>query len=252
MVITTFKRYEKKIIMDDKQYEAFLKCLLKYMNYDSHCIGGKMYTIYNIYYDTDNDDIINYSLSKPYYKEKLRLRSYKPIKEGSSEEVFLELKKKINGIVSKRRVVLAIDELENFLHKGIRPPKKDFISEQVLNEITYFLSKNKVKPSVVINYKRMAFFGKEDKDFRVTFDTAIKTRREDFYLGGIDYGTDILKPGQRLLEIKILGAIPLWLTRILSDHNLFPQGFSKYGSEFEYYCTHEKYKNNNIEREKIC
>ena len=41
MVITTFKRYEKKIIMDDKQYEAFLKCLLKYMNYDSHCIGGK-------------------------------------------------------------------------------------------------------------------------------------------------------------------------------------------------------------------
>lgn len=252
MVITTFKRYEKKIIMNDKQYELFLDSLLKYMNYDNHCANGKMYTIYNIYYDTPNDDIINYSLSKPYYKEKLRLRSYKPIKLGSNEEVFLELKKKINGIVSKRRVVLTINEVENFLNKGIRPTKKDFISEQVLNEITYFLSKNKVKPSVLINYKRMAFFGKEDKDFRITFDTSIKTRREDFYLGGIDYGMDILKPGQRLLEIKILGAIPLWLTKILADQKLFPQGFSKYGSEFEHYCIHEKYKNNNMRRVNIC
>ena len=252
MIIKTFKRYEKKIMMSDKQYELLLGCLLEYMNYDSHCNNGKMYTIYNIYYDTDNDDIINYSLSKPYYKEKLRLRSYKPIKPGSNEKVFLELKKKIGGIVSKRRVILTFDEAEDFLKKGIRPTKKDYISEQVLNEITYFLSRNKVKPSVVITYKRMAFFGKEDRDFRITFDTAIKTRRKDFYLGGIDYGIDILEPGQRLLEIKILGSIPLWLSRILSEQKLFPQGFSKYGSEFERFCTQEKYKNNYNRRINIC
>lgn len=249
MAITTFKRYEKKIMMSDKQYELFIKKLMNYMNYDSHCQNGKMYTIYNIYYDTDNDDVINYSLSKPYYKEKLRLRSYRPVK-SDDDEVFLELKKKINGIVSKRRVVLTMGEAKLFLNRGIRPCKKDYISEQVLNEISYFLKMNNVKPTVVINYQMMAFFGKEDNDFRVTFDTAIKTRRDKLYLGGIDCGKNILNNGEKLMEIKILGSVPLWLSRILSEQGLYPRGFSKYGSEFENYCIEEKYQN--LRRTNIC
>lgn len=241
MAITTFKRYEKKIMVNKEQYELLVSRLLEYMDLDEHCSGGKMYTIYNIYYDTINDDIINKSLAKPYYKEKLRLRSYKPVSD-KNDKVFLELKKKIKGIVSKRRVVLTLDEVDKFLKLGQRPNKKDYISEQVINEIEYFLSKNDVHPAVVINYKRMAFFGKEDRDFRVTFDESIKTRRNNFYLGACDLGKYILDEGSKLLEIKILGAIPLWFTNILSELELYPRGFSKYGSEFEHYCKSEKYE----------
>lgn len=49
------------------------------------------YTIYNIYYDTDDWRLIRSSIDKPVYKEKLRVRSY-----GVPEEdgrVFVELKR---------------------------------------------------------------------------------------------------------------------------------------------------------------
>ena len=110
MAITIFKRYEKKYLLDKEKYELLTERLLEYMNYDEHCLNGKDYTIYNIYYDTKDNKIIEHSLSKPYYKEKLRLRSYKPIK-SKDDKVFLEIKKKINGIVSKRRVVLTLEQV---------------------------------------------------------------------------------------------------------------------------------------------
>ena len=64
------------------------------MDPDEHCKSGKNYNIYNIYYDTDNSDVIRHSISKPYYKEKLRLRSYY-IPNNSNDKVFLELKRKL-------------------------------------------------------------------------------------------------------------------------------------------------------------
>ena len=97
MAIKSFKRYEKKYLLTGEQYEKLIPRLLEYMNYDEHCLNGKDYTIYNIYYDTKDNNIIEHSLSKPYYKEKLRLRSYKPIKT-KDDKVFLEIKKKIKKI----------------------------------------------------------------------------------------------------------------------------------------------------------
>lgn len=237
MAITTFKRYEKKYLLDKEKYELLTERLLEYMNYDEHCLNGKDYTIYNIYYDTKDNKIIEHSLSKPYYKEKLRLRSYKPIK-SKDDKVFLEIKKKINGIVSKRRVVLTLEQVNKLLEFGERPKLDDYMSNQVLDEIEYFLSRNKINPAVAIHYKRTAFFGKEDKDFRVTFDNHIMTRRYNLNLTAEDYGYDLLKEGERLMEVKILGAMPMWLSEILSDLSIFPIGFSKYGNEYrKYYVT---------------
>lgn len=102
---------------------------------DANCRDGAMYTIYNVYYDTDNDKIIQKSLSKPYYKEKLRMRSYDIPKTGD-DKVYLELKKKIGGIVSKRRVAMTCSEAKAFVEKGIRPQNQDYISRQVTGEIS--------------------------------------------------------------------------------------------------------------------
>ena len=99
--LTTFRRYEKKFLLTKAQYEALIPRLSAYMELDGYCQNQRPYSIYNVYYDTANFDVIRHSISKPYYKEKLRLRSYH-VPGGEEEEVFLELKKKINGIVSKR------------------------------------------------------------------------------------------------------------------------------------------------------
>lgn len=114
MAIKSFKRYEKKYLITQEQYNLLIPKILNYMEFDEHCKNDKYYNIYSIYYDDDNNNVIRHSISKPYYKEKLRLRSYKII-SNPEDIVFLELKKKINGIVNKRRIVLTFRETIDFL-----------------------------------------------------------------------------------------------------------------------------------------
>lgn len=250
MAIKSFKRYEKKFILTQEQYDALIPRLLKYMNQDEHCKSGKNYSIYNIYYDTDNNDVIRHSIAKPYYKEKLRLRSY-TVPKSLNDKVFLELKKKINGIVNKRRVVLTLGETYKFVNQGIEPISNDFINNQVINEIKYYLEKNKVYPKVYISYSRKAFFANDDRDFRLTFDSQIITRRNDLTLEAGGFGQDILGEGRYLMEVKILGSMPLWFTKILTELEIYNTHFSKYGNEFMNYCLN----NSNIDikgREKAC
>lgn len=210
MAIKSFKRYEKKYLLTGEQYEKLIPRLLEYMKMDDHCVNNS-YSIYNIYYDTDDNSVIRHSISKPYYKEKLRLRSYK-IPQSPSDKVFLELKKKINKIVNKRRAIITLEEAYNFLEFGERPKCTDFITEQVINEIEYYLSHTKVNPTIYIGYNRIAFFGKEDKDFRLTIDSKIITRREDLFLESGCHGTNILKPnGYAVIFTIILCAVMIIL-----------------------------------------
>ncbi len=234
MSLKTFKRYEKKYLLNKEQFVALYSKLQQYMKPDKHCKDGNNYTIYNIYFDTDNNDIIRHSVSKPYYKEKLRLRSYK----GNimpHDIVFLELKKKIGGVVNKRRATMTLAEANLFIEEGIIPTNTDYINNQVLQEIAYFLKNNAVKPKAYICYDRIALFGKEDKNFRITFDYNIKTRREFLRLEQESFGTPLLDEGTYLMEVKINGAIPVWLARELSELNIYSTGFSKYGTEFKQY-----------------
>lgn len=58
----------------------------------------------------------------------------------------------------------------------------DYLSREVLREISCFLNLYAVRPAAYISYKRLAFTGKEDPTLRVTFDREICTRREQLLL----------------------------------------------------------------------
>ncbi|MCI6691930.1 MULTISPECIES: polyphosphate polymerase domain-containing protein [unclassified Clostridium] len=248
MAIKAFKRFEKKFILNESQYKSLLPILYKYMNPDKYCKDGNNYNIYSIYYDTDDNQVIRHSINKPYYKEKLRLRSYKaPIDENG--KVFLELKKKINGIVSKRRATLTLEEAEIFLESRVRPDSIDYLNNQVLDELEYYLEKNNVSPKVFISYSRKALFGKNDQNFRITFDSNILSRRDNLSLKMGGYGKELLPKGYYLMEVKILGAMPVWLTKTLSELKIYNTHFSKYGNEYMGYCLNNTY---DIRRKNIC
>ncbi|MBR4202791.1 MAG: VTC domain-containing protein, partial [Candidatus Methanomethylophilaceae archaeon] len=92
-----FKRHEMKYLMDAEQTKAVYKALNEHMKLDNY--GHS--TIRNIYFDTDSFRLIRRSIEKPAYKEKLRVRSYG--KAGETDTVFVELKKKYDSVVYKRR-----------------------------------------------------------------------------------------------------------------------------------------------------
>jgi hypothetical protein len=235
MAIATFKRFEMKFLLNNEQFNALVPRLLTYMNPDKHCQNGQNYSIYNIYYDTLDNHLIRTSLSKPYYKEKLRLRSYSS-PTSLEAKVFLELKKKTAGIVHKRRAAMTLQEAYELIQYGKHPVVKDYMNEQVLNEIDYFLSCNKVYPAAYISYSRMALLGKTDKNFRITFDCDIKTRRDHLLLEKGSFGEQLLENGQFLMEIKISQSVPMWLAYILSELKIYKTSFSKYGTEYQKYC----------------
>ncbi len=250
MAIKSFKRCEKKFLLNKEQYDALIPRLLEYMNLDEYCKSEKNYSIYNIYYDTDDNDVIRHSISKPYYKEKLRLRSYK-IPEKPEDIVFLELKKKIKDVVNKRRAEMTLQEAYRFLELGERPVPKDYISKQVIDEVEYYLINNKVYPKVYISYSRKAFFGKEDSSFRLTFDSKIIARRNNLFLELGSFGYELLEKNKYLMELKISGAIPMWLVKIFSELSIYSTHFSKYGNEYMRYCLNNKITNVK-RREEIC
>ena len=220
----TFKRYEIKYLLDEKTYLELRKRLEGKMVVDQY--GEK--TVCNIYFDTPDSRLIRTSLEKPVYKEKLRLRSYGTPERNST--VFVELKKKYKGVVYKRREDMVLSEAEAYLYQGWKPG----FSSQVLREIDWFLKYyGQITPAMYISYERIAMNEVKDSGLRVTFDTNILWRKEELNLKEGSWRNPILEPGQRLMEIKIAGAMPLWLGEILDKLYIYPVSFSKYGRAYQ-------------------
>jgi hypothetical protein len=231
MAIEVFNRYENKYIVGESILPQLCERLSEYMELDEYNKRFETYSIANIYYDTDDSFLIRTSLSKPKYKEKLRLRSYGA--PALDSKVYVEIKKKVAGLVNKRRSAMTLREAYRFLESGNAPKIRDGMNRQVIGEIRYFLQTRELSPAVCISYDRKAYFGIGEHDVRVSFDTNIQARRYDLRLESGAYGERLLDDGLWLMEIKTARSIPIWLCRLLSEYKIYPVSFSKYGAEYK-------------------
>lgn len=217
-----FQRVEKKYLMEQSVYQALLRRI------EPQLVSGMYgrYTICNIYFDTPTDELVRRSIEKPKYKEKLRLRSYGV--PSLEDTVFLEIKKKWNATVYKRRIALSYAEARAYLLQGQRPAQ----DSQILHELDYFLQFYRPLPRLYLAYDRQAFSDRQDPQLRITFDENIRSRTNELQLDAGDAGRLLLLPGQRLMEIKVPAALPLWLATALSELEIYPISFSKYGTVY--------------------
>lgn len=252
-----FQRYEIKYLLNRRQKEKLLQAMEPYMEPDRY--GHSI--IRNIYYDTDNYRLVRASLEKPAYKEKLRVRSYK--QADYEDEVFVELKRKFDSVVYKRRAGMGWGQAADYLARRMQAPEKTQITE----EIDYFLEfYGRLEPRVFLSYEREAYAvkntsstgqeqkaginkeergtaggsaaarpdtGKVSGSLRITFDENILWRETDLSLEKGIYGAAILEPGQVLMEIKTSGGLPLWIVEILSREKIWRTTFSKYGNAYQ-------------------
>jgi len=239
---TVFKRYELKFILTLEQKEKILKTMSTHMQPDNY---GRS-AIRNIYFDTDNYRLIRRSIEKPAYKEKLRIRSY--FQTTADSIVFVELKKKYEDVVYKRRLPLSeIDAMSWVCRKKACP-----FNTQISREIDYFIDfYGKLKPTVFLSYEREAYYDRTDGDFRVTFDENILCRQTDISLCSNVYGTPILPEGNVLMELKCSGGIPLWMVKLLSGERIFKTSFSKYGMAYTTLIFPAISQNNSINNKEI-
>ena len=215
-----FVRHEKKYLLDDSQKELFLDKTKEYLELDK-CFSRS--DIHSIYYDTSNFELIRRSIEKPEYKEKLRVRAYGNVKD--EDEVFVELKKKYDGIVYKRRTKAKSKDVLNDIYNC------DFKDKQVGEELRYALKYYKeLRPAIYVACKRISYQGIEDNSIRITFDSSIKYRMEelDFH----ENKKDKILTDNIVMEIKVKDAMPLWLSKTLDEIKAYPRGFSKVGTAY--------------------
>ena len=218
-----FRRIEKKYIINKNDYLKIRNEIDKYVKKDEY---GKS-TICNIYFDTDKYDLISHSITKPYFKEKVRLRSYNVPNENSI--VYLEIKRKEDNIVGKRRIGMKLNDFNKYMNNNKLVSNNNI---QIKNELDYYFDRLDLHEKMFISYDREAFFDKTNPDFRITFDSNIKARDYNLDLSKGNYGLFILEPNKYIMEVKTLESIPLWFVRLLTECKAMPCGFSKYGEAY--------------------
>ena len=220
--IAVMQRYELKYILTPEQ-EARLKGAMQgHMEADMFGLTS----IASLYYDTPDYRLIRTSVEKPLFKEKLRLRSYGLATDSSP--VFLELKRKAYGIVYKRRVQTTIPKVAKFFAR-----EGDICAGgQINREITTFRDYyDTLVPACMIIYDRTAYV-ETGGDLRLTIDGNPRYRTDHLRMDYSMEGTSLLAPGCSILELKVQGAMPLWLTRALSEYKIYKTSFSKYGEAY--------------------
>lgn len=220
--VVVMKRFELKFLLNKEQEIFFRKRIGPYLSPDRFGLTS----IASLYYDTPEYRLINRSIEKPEFKEKLRLRSYGLATDDSP--VFLELKRKAYGIVYKRRVQTTCPLVRKFFEED-----GDICGGgQINHELTYFRDYyGDLAPACLIIYDRTAFF-RPDSDLRLTIDGNPRYRTEDLDLRVSMDGIPLLPQGCSILEIKVQDAMPLWLAKILSDGQIRKISFSKVGEAY--------------------
>lgn len=214
-----------KITID--RYNRLMSQMITRINagqYGKHMIS-------NIYFDTPRFDLIRTSLDNTVYQEKLYLRSYGAAKE--TDLVYIELQKKLDGIVYKQRIPMMLSDARKYLYYGIAPAD----NSQVLSEVDDMIKRYELKPRVYLAHERIAFYGKDDPDLQITFDMNIRARENNIDLNYGTYGIPLLEKGTLLMEIKVPTAIPAWLSRMLTELEIYPVSYSKYGTYYQEYAA---------------
>ncbi|MBR3898312.1 MAG: polyphosphate polymerase domain-containing protein [Bacilli bacterium] len=214
-----FRRVEQKYVLSEKEYLKLLDLINNHIEKDKYFES----TVCNLYFDTDNDDLIIKSLEKPKFKQKIRLRSYNV--PNLDSKVFLELKGKYKGVVFKRRIKLKLNEFYDYLYNDNK-----LNDSQVMQEIDYMFKSYDLKPKLFLAYDRHSYYDKDDNTFRITFDTNLRSRVDNLKLDYGDEGKLYSDCKFYIMELKSLKGIPLWFSNILSDLKIYSRSFSKYGN----------------------
>ena len=219
--ICSFQRIEKKFWLDEDQYRKLSTVLDQHLKADEY---GKS-DISNIYYDTNDCYLIRRSIERPLFKEKLRLRCYGKIDDD--QKVFIELKKKYDGIGYKQRLATDYRQAKRLLEGNVIGTDRPKTETEIINMVKrYGLSKK-----IYVGYKRIAMYDPGDPKLRVTLDSDICFGDWDELEQRVLNKQSLMDDRhQILMEIKTSASIPSWLLKEMERLNIYQAPFSKIGA----------------------
>ena len=231
---TKFKRIETKYVVSKEILEKLIQDLKEYLVEDDYPIS----TISNIYFDTEDFDVLLDDDFGDKRKEKVRMRTYLS-QPTLDSQVFLEIKTKDQeGVGRKFRLLSTPSSILNFMTKGHLDAS---ITDKIVIEKVKKLHqdyKQGIKPRMYIYYDRYSL--KEKKyiegynynKIRITIDQNLVYRDENVNLFSGNQGAPLLDDNTVIMEIKAPGNKPQWLQDILDKYGLIEHKFSKYSCAY--------------------
>lgn len=183
---------------------------------DPHAAGesGDGYTITSLYFDTAQFDVFHRRGS--FGRSKYRIRRY-----GEGEVVFLERKLKTRRLLTKRRSVIPLAELEQLTGDDARRDWPGWWFHRRL------LARG-LSPVCQISYQRIARVAMtQHGPIRLTLDDNLRALRTPGLWFSDDEGLPLL-PDQLILELKFLFGMPASFKYLVEEFALVPRSFSKY------------------------
>jgi hypothetical protein len=174
---------------------------------DPYAAPTGVYPVSSLYLDTPDQASYRHE-----NRGKWRLRRY-----GLASDVFAEHKAKPEpGMVHKRRTAIPVEQI------GCLPDRGPdwFVAA---------LQQGGFRPRCIIAYERQAFVGTiAGTPVRLTLDRSIRSVACLEFVAPAPLTDGILLTDGRILEIKVAGALPNALDRLLTAFALRPEAFSKY------------------------
>lgn len=171
------------------------------------------------------------------FRFKLRVRTYGL--EGTGP-LFMEIKRKIKGVIAKSRVVVPRAHWGESLMRGpVKMPFRSDHERRVFAEFRRLFHALDARPIVLIRYIRESYLGHNDVYARLTFDRQLQyspAKSWDLPPTGVrwipmDSCTALNRPYSGcILELKTFRDAPTWMVDLVERFNLVRGGFCKYST----------------------
>lgn len=222
-------RFECKYLIHPRMVEAIRAYMRPYVQLDRHARAqpGHRYPICSLYLDSPDLKLCEATERGDKNRFKLRIRSYG---DGPEQQVFLEVKKRMDGIVYKLRCTRSQQQFQAFcqtLLSGKSQAPRNVSVE--LEEFSQLLFLHKAGPVMRLKYQREAYETVAKDPVRITFDTdLVSTPTFDYYLShsGSDWVPTPL--GGTVLEIKFTERFPPWVGEMIKRFDLRRCSVAKY------------------------
>jgi SPX domain protein involved in polyphosphate accumulation len=225
-----------KFVITREQREAISPELNERMRPDENAGEDAYYPIVSVYYDNAERDCYWEKVHGYPSRRKMRVRVYGSLDGRLAPTIFVEIKHKCEGRGVKRRLRVPLEEAYSICDgNDPRIPIKP-LDMRIIEEIHHLVKRRNFAPCIAMRYDRQAFADRDsESDLRVTFDTGIAYRFDKLRAipDDRDFNEYLLPPGYSVMEVKVTGAVPYWMTRLVGNHGCILQGHSKYNNALE-------------------
>ena len=226
-----FTRFEFKYVLSEAKRTVVEKDICHFVELDPFVtnIPGSEYVVRSLYYDDSSYSCFYDKIDGVCTRSKFRIRTY-PNECGEPSPVFLEIKGRHNNLVFKHRTPA------NNLGYDWSELKGDELSRTILchideshikDQFNYELSRKRIAPITLIDYRRRPYISKLNPDFRITFDQSLTARQTDRLIPDGHTTSMKVAAGYTILEVKFLHHMPSWFHRIIQVHELIRVSVSK-------------------------